>query len=185
MEVLCRHLISPSLWQHKHTSQSLPKLSGLLRRGRLGGVCLSPVFWQCEKQPSTLPRTLCMVLISMETTMIPTGTSVFPPHQYAVGYSQRQISCCDSSSTVQNTRYSILSTAQWWSWWHELQHFTSWNTARKTQGSWAWHIYKAALTSSKTPNGQFFPKNFLCSSLCSHSLKVILAHCFFKVFYAK
>lgn len=34
----------------------------------------------------------------------------------------------------------------------------------------------------------FFPKNFLCSSLCSDSLKVILAViliAFFEVFYAK
>lgn len=73
---------------------------------------LGPVFWQCQKLLSTLPRTLCMVLISMETTMTPTGTSVFPPRQYVVGYSLSKISCCDSSSTAQNTRYSILSTAQ-------------------------------------------------------------------------
>lgn len=124
MEALYRHLISPSLWQHKHTSQSLPKLSELRTRafrlqlfwfigvGGFGG-CLSPVFWQCEQLPLALlwgaTRILCTVLVSMETTRIPTGTAVF---LYAVGYSLSKASCCDSGSTAQSRRYSILPTAQ-------------------------------------------------------------------------
>lgn len=84
--------------------------------GRKVGVSVSLVFWQCEKLPLALPlrcHNNFVRGVSTEIIRIPRGTSVFPPHQYAVGYSLSKTSCCDSSSTAQNTRYSILPTAQW------------------------------------------------------------------------
>lgn len=138
---------------------------------------LSLVFRQCENLPPALALSChknSVHSVSKETIRIPMGTSVFLPWQYAVGYSQSEISFCVIHA----------STA----WEFKVRYFTDKHSSNQDNMKRN-HILKykhrtselctyikqhrQVPNDSKTPDEQFFPKHFLCSTLCSDSLRDI------------